>query len=115
MPVHCLVCADHSPHFGPEGAPAARLVHTPLHHLTPMEQRVFTSLRGGPSNEELALRLRVTARTAKFHVTNLRAKLGGLTRLQLCLLAALTGMRIPAVCPSCACAFAKAPGLAGST
>ncbi|MFD4372618.1 helix-turn-helix transcriptional regulator [Streptomyces sp. NPDC058486] len=87
---------------------------TPVHHLTPMEQRVFTALHTGPSNEELAARLRVTARTAKFHVTNLRAKLGGLSRLQLCVLSTLTGMRIPAVCASCACAIAKAHGLADS-
>ncbi|MFE0640875.1 helix-turn-helix transcriptional regulator [Streptomyces sp. NPDC058877] len=89
-------------------------MHTPLHHLTAMEQRVFTALRGGPSTEDLALQLRVTPRTAKFHVTNLRAKLGGLSRLQLCLLATMTGMHIPTVCPSCACTFAKAPGFTGT-
>ncbi|MFE2555116.1 helix-turn-helix transcriptional regulator [Streptomyces sp. NPDC059352] len=114
MRLHCLVCADHSPHLSREGTPLTRLVHAPLQHLTPMEQRVFTALRGGPSNEELALRLRVTPRTTKFHVTNLRTKLGGLSRLQLCLLATLTGMHIPALCPPCACAFAKSPGLTGS-
>ncbi|WP_073862545.1 helix-turn-helix domain-containing protein [Streptomyces sp. CB01249] len=79
-----------------------------------MERQVFAALHDGPSNEALAVSLHITPRTAKFHITNLRTKLGSLSRLQLCLLAALEKLDIPAICPTCARNLAKAPELTHS-
>ncbi|MFJ7626571.1 helix-turn-helix transcriptional regulator [Streptomyces sp. NPDC097595] len=79
-----------------------------------MERQVFAALHDGPSNEALAASLHITPRTAKFHIANLRPKLGGLSRLQLCLLAALEKLEIPAICLTCAHTLAKAPELTHS-
>ncbi|MFI5621264.1 response regulator transcription factor [Streptomyces sp. NPDC051567] len=57
--------------------------------LTEQESAVFRSLATGASNAELADELRLSVSTVKFHVVNIRAKLGGISRLQTCLLAAL--------------------------
>ncbi len=57
--------------------------------LTETEEKVLGLLRGGPTNAEIATHLGITTRTVKFHVSNLRVKHGGLSRLQLCLLATL--------------------------
>jgi DNA-binding CsgD family transcriptional regulator len=57
--------------------------------LTEAEEKVLDLLRGGPTNAEIAIHLRITTRTVKFHVSNLRVKHCGLSRLQLCLLATL--------------------------
>ncbi|WP_448318762.1 response regulator transcription factor [Streptomyces sp. CO7] len=61
--------------------------------LTEQELLVFQHLHSGPSNADLAQKLSVTPRTIKFHITNIREKLGGITRLQACLLSALIEMR----------------------
>ncbi|MCB5169042.1 helix-turn-helix transcriptional regulator [Streptomyces bambusae] len=55
--------------------------------LTEQELSVFRCLPTGPTNAQLAEHLHLTVRTAKFHVANIRAKLGGVSRLQACLLA----------------------------
>ncbi|MFD9032009.1 helix-turn-helix transcriptional regulator [Streptomyces sp. NPDC059567] len=57
--------------------------------LTDREREVLSAMPGGESNTDLAVRLGITERTVKFHVTNMREKLGGLSRLQLHLLALL--------------------------
>ncbi|MFB6562072.1 helix-turn-helix transcriptional regulator [Streptomyces sp. NPDC056400] len=57
--------------------------------LTDQESAVFLCLATGASNRELALELQLSVSTVKFHVVNIRAKLGGISRLQACLLAAL--------------------------
>lgn len=57
--------------------------------LTEQESAVFLCLATGASNAELAVELRLSVSTVKFHVVNIRAKLGGISRLQACLLAAL--------------------------
>ncbi|MBT2397061.1 LuxR C-terminal-related transcriptional regulator [Streptomyces sp. ISL-100] len=74
-----------------------------------MEKQVFTALHSAPSNEEIAADLNISTRTVKFHIANIRAKLGGLTRLRLCLLSALHHRGLPALCTSCAQTFAKLP------
>ncbi|MFJ3722060.1 response regulator transcription factor [Streptomyces sp. NPDC090045] len=57
--------------------------------LTEQESAVFLCLATGASNKELAVELQLSVSTVKFHVVNIRAKLGGISRLQACLLAAL--------------------------
>ncbi|MCX5405340.1 helix-turn-helix transcriptional regulator [Streptomyces sp. NBC_00335] len=58
--------------------------------LTRQESVVFINLCTGASNSELAKKLTLSVGTVKFHVSNIREKLGGLSRLQVCLLSALT-------------------------
>ena len=48
--------------------------------LTPREWEVLALLREGLSNEEIARRLDITERTAKFHVSEILSKLGVSTR-----------------------------------
>ncbi|MFI6000518.1 helix-turn-helix transcriptional regulator [Streptomyces sp. NPDC051366] len=55
--------------------------------LTDRELEMFKEMTCGPSNEELGKRLGMTVRTVKFHLENMRGKLGGLSRVQTCLLA----------------------------
>uniref|UniRef100_A0AAU2JNU0 Helix-turn-helix transcriptional regulator n=1 Tax=Streptomyces sp. NBC_00049 TaxID=2903617 RepID=A0AAU2JNU0_9ACTN len=64
--------------------------------LTDRELQIFNTMACGPSNEELSKSLGMTVRTVKFHLENIRGKLGGISRLQACLLA--MHHRI-AVCP----------------
>ncbi|MFG2111390.1 helix-turn-helix transcriptional regulator [Streptomyces sp. NPDC048718] len=61
-----------------------------LDSLTEREVEVLSAMPGGESNTDLAEYLGITERTVKFHVTNMREKLGGLSRAQLHLLALLT-------------------------
>lgn len=70
-----------------EDAPSAPAPATV--QLTEQESAVFLCLATGASNAELAAELRLSVSTVKFHVGNIRAKLGGISRLQACLLAAL--------------------------
>lgn len=69
--------------FPPHDEPAR-----PRAQLTEQESAVFLCLATGASNAELAVELRLSVSTVKFHVVNIRAKLGGISRLQACLLAA---------------------------
>ncbi|MEU9303939.1 helix-turn-helix domain-containing protein [Streptomyces sp. NPDC048269] len=55
--------------------------------LTGRELQLFGEMAWGPSNEELSEILGITIRTAKFHLENIRGKLGGISRVQVCLLA----------------------------
>jgi DNA-binding NarL/FixJ family response regulator len=55
--------------------------------LTRREQEVMTSLLNNSSNKEIATRLRISERTAKFHVSNVLAKYGVRRRADLILLA----------------------------
>ncbi|MFD6969797.1 response regulator transcription factor [Streptomyces sp. NPDC059979] len=55
--------------------------------LTDRELQVFHAMTCGPSNDELAKGLGMTIRTVKFHLENIRGKLGGISRVQACLLA----------------------------
>ncbi|MGW0752019.1 response regulator transcription factor [Streptomyces sp. NPDC002587] len=61
----------------------------PQAQLTEQESAVFLCLATGASNAELAAELQLSVSTVKFHVGNIRTKLGGISRLQACLLAAL--------------------------
>ncbi|MER6393404.1 helix-turn-helix transcriptional regulator [Streptomyces sp. NPDC001523] len=73
------------PSWFPAHAPQA----PPRVHLTDQESAVFLWLATGASNAELAATLQLSVSTVKFHVLNIRNKLGGVSRLQVCLLAAL--------------------------
>ncbi|MFJ8858481.1 response regulator transcription factor [Streptomyces sp. NPDC102451] len=66
----------------------AKRPDTGTHTLTEQECAVFVRLQTGPSNAELGRCMHLTERTVKFHLANIRSKLGGISRLQLCLLAA---------------------------
>ncbi|MFE0701929.1 response regulator transcription factor [Streptomyces sp. NPDC058872] len=65
--------------------------------LTEREREVLAAMPGGESNADMALALGISERTVKFHVMNLREKLGGLSRLQLHLLALLAETVMPAM------------------
>ncbi|GAA2614877.1 MULTISPECIES: response regulator transcription factor [Streptomyces] len=71
---------------GPADRPAEQPADA---QLTEQESAVFLCLATGASNRELAVELQLSVSTVKFHVVNIRAKLGGISRLQACLLAAL--------------------------
>ncbi|MFE2551499.1 response regulator transcription factor [Streptomyces sp. NPDC059355] len=71
--------------FPPRGEQEVR----PQAQLTEQESAVFLCLATGASNAELAGELQLSVSTVKFHVHNIRSKLGGISRLQACLLAAL--------------------------
>ncbi|GHI88078.1 response regulator transcription factor [Streptomyces xanthophaeus] len=74
--------------FPPDGEGARREAPSTA-QLTEQESAVFLCLATGASNAELAGELQLSVSTVKFHVVNIRAKLGGISRLQACLLAAL--------------------------
>lgn len=115
MTVHCLACAApilDGPHEDPsEDQRAAKS----LRRLTPTEKQLFATLHNAPSNEEVAACLHVTPRTAKFHIANIRTKLGGMSRLQLCLLSALHHRGLLSLCDSCMLLFTSWPAGAEST
>ena len=48
--------------------------------LTPREQEVLTLLAEGASNKQIALRLGISAHTAKYHVASLMEKLDAVSR-----------------------------------
>ncbi|MFJ3975705.1 response regulator transcription factor [Streptomyces sp. NPDC090021] len=73
----------------PDGPPAQHGAPSFEALLTDQESAVFLCLATGASNRELAGELQLSVSTVKFHVVNIRAKLGGISRLQACLLAAL--------------------------
>ncbi|MFE0424306.1 response regulator transcription factor [Streptomyces sp. NPDC058953] len=60
-----------------------------IQSFTDQELTVFELLAHAPSNDEIAERLYISERTVKFHIANLRRKLGGVSRHQICLIAAL--------------------------
>ncbi|MER7732532.1 helix-turn-helix transcriptional regulator [Streptomyces erythrochromogenes] len=73
----------------PDGPPEQQGAQSCEALLTEQESAVFLCLATGASNRELAGELQLSVSTVKFHVVNIRAKLGGISRLQACLLAAL--------------------------
>ncbi|MFD6974044.1 response regulator transcription factor [Streptomyces sp. NPDC059979] len=78
------------PSYEEPGGPPAPHEGLPVEALlTEQESAVFLCLATGASNRELAVELQLSVSTVKFHVVNIRAKLGGISRLQACLLAAL--------------------------
>ncbi len=78
------------PSYGGTGGPPTPHEAQPAEALlTEQESAVFLCLATGASNRELAGELQLSVSTVKFHVVNIRAKLGGISRLQACLLAAL--------------------------
>jgi len=61
--------------------------------LTPREREVLRLVAAGRSNKEIAATLRVSERTAKFHVTAILSKLGAENRAQAVAIAARFGLR----------------------
>lgn len=59
---------------------------SPLDGLTPRERDVALQVAGGASNKEVALRLDITLRTVKAHLSAIFEKLGVRDRLQLVLM-----------------------------
>ena len=72
-----------------EGVPAL------LRTLTDREREVFELIARGLSNDEIASRLVVSGATVKTHVNRVMAKLGGLSRAQLVVLAYESGLVRP--------------------
>lgn len=56
-----------------------------LHTLTAREHQILAQLVVSQESDEVSRALGISVRTVKFHVSNLRRKLGGLSRFQLCL------------------------------
>ena len=67
-----------------ESAPRRPVGRTPT--LTPREREVLDELLKNLSNKEIARKLRISGRTAKFHVSNVLAKYGVKRRADLFLL-----------------------------
>jgi DNA-binding NarL/FixJ family response regulator len=84
---HGLVALDATlaPDLLRRPAPAAR-------ELTPREAEALALLAEGLSNKEIARRLGVAERTAKFHVESILAKLGAESRAEAIVLAARRGL-----------------------
>jgi DNA-binding NarL/FixJ family response regulator len=66
---------------------ASRLVNSP-ERLTEREREVLRLVARGQSNKEIAAKLRISERTAKFHVTAILNKLGAENRAQAVAIAA---------------------------
>lgn len=66
-----------------------------LSTLTDRERQILGLLVFAEEYGELARSLGIAERTVKFHVANLRTKLGGLSRLQLCQVALLDLTGLP--------------------
>jgi DNA-binding CsgD family transcriptional regulator len=64
-----------------------------IDELTDRELELFAVLGGGSTNAEIAETLNISERTVKFHVTNLRKKLGGINRVQLCMVSFVHSVR----------------------
>ena len=67
-----------------ESSPRRPVGRTPI--LTPREREVLDELLKNLSNKEIARKLRISGRTAKFHVSNVMAKYGVKRRADLLLL-----------------------------
>ena len=67
---------------------ASRLVNPSPERLTDREREVLRLVARGQSNKEIAAKLRISERTAKFHVTAILNKLGAENRAQAVAIAA---------------------------
>ncbi len=56
---------------------------------------VLRGVAGGLSNKELAQRLKITTRTAEFHVNNILHKLGAASRVEAAVWAVAQGVALP--------------------
>lgn len=65
-----------------------RIAQGPTGLLSPREREVLACLHGKLSNKEIARKLKISERTAKFHVSNLLAKFGVKRRVDLTMLLA---------------------------
>lgn len=63
-----------------------RLAQVPSPLLSPREREVLACLHGNFSNKEIARKLKISERTAKFHVSNLLTKFGVKRRADLIML-----------------------------
>lgn len=63
-----------------------RLAQAPSVLLSPREREVLACLHGNLSNKEIARKLKISERTAKFHVSNLLTKFGVKRRVELIML-----------------------------
>ncbi|WP_443062617.1 LuxR C-terminal-related transcriptional regulator [Streptomyces sp. NBC_00390] len=70
-----------------------------LPRLSAREHDVLVALRDAVDDATAAAELKVKERTVKFHVANMRAKLGDISRTQLCAVAALHQLLRCASCP----------------
>jgi len=66
----------------------------PVEDLTPREMEVLQLLAQGLTNKRIALRLRISEHTAKFHVNAILAKLGADSRTEAIVVAARLGLVI---------------------
>jgi DNA-binding NarL/FixJ family response regulator len=76
---------------GPLVRPRASVLPT-AETLTPREREALQLLSEGLSNRQIAERLGIGERTAKFHVNSILAKLGALSRTEAVVLAARLGL-----------------------
>ena len=67
---------------------ASRLVARSTERLSEREREVLRLVAGGQSNKQIAAKLRISERTAKFHVTAILNKLGAENRAQAVAIAA---------------------------
>ncbi|MEU0396335.1 LuxR C-terminal-related transcriptional regulator [Streptomyces sp. NPDC006208] len=95
---------------GRDDAHALRSAAERIADFTGQEVMLFARLHTAPSNEELAASLHISVRTVKFHVANMRRKLGDVSRLQLCLLAALRDLDAATRGTRTPCAGGTGPG-----
>ncbi|WP_373428606.1 helix-turn-helix transcriptional regulator [Streptomyces sp. B1I3] len=64
-----------------------------LYSLTAREKDVFSLLSNAPTFDNLAESLNITKRTVKFHVYNIRERLGGISYTQLCVVSYLHAIK----------------------
>jgi two-component system nitrate/nitrite response regulator NarL len=88
--VHGLVVLD--PAFGDAPRPRSVTPAALVEGLTPREQEVLALLAEGVSNKQIAHRLGISERTAKFHVNAILGKLGAESRTEAVVLAARLGL-----------------------
>ncbi|MFF3760341.1 helix-turn-helix transcriptional regulator [Streptomyces sp. NPDC002185] len=70
--------------------------------LTTREHQILAQLVNASESEDVARRLGISVRTVKFHIANLRRKLGGLSRFQLCLVGVMDLMQFSESSEFCA-------------
>ncbi|MBY8343037.1 response regulator transcription factor [Streptomyces spinosirectus] len=79
----------------PQTAPTVKTTPTALGTITDREREVLTEVARGLSNAEIAVRLHISAATAKTHVSRLLTKLNARDRAQLVVIAYESGLVTP--------------------